>query len=61
MAADWDFGLAALSWRNTMAPFVSVGADSGYSGITVSIFLPLAATLRTSADDTAAAAQGDGD
>jgi len=24
-----------------MAPFVSVGSDSGYSGITVSIFLPL--------------------
>lgn len=35
-------------------------ADSGYSGTTVSIFLPLKTTSRFSADDTAAAAHGDG-
>jgi len=34
-------------------------ADSGYSGTTVSIFLPLAATPRARDDNTAAAAHGD--
>jgi PAS domain S-box-containing protein len=34
------------------------GADPGYSGTTVSIFLPLKATSRMNADDTASAAHG---